>query len=71
MGAPDRQSLPMRKNKINREKVIAALNTTCPSCGYSITPAEVVRIDFERMKCPKCAVVFFGNGTDGQRRKGV
>jgi len=24
----------MHKNKINRAKVMAALNTTCPSCGY-------------------------------------
>jgi len=38
----------MHKNKIDRAKVLAALNTVCPSCGYSITPIEVVRIDFER-----------------------
>jgi hypothetical protein len=37
----------MHKNKINRAQVMAALNTTCPSCGYSISPAEIVRIDFE------------------------
>jgi len=48
----------MQKNKINLEKVLAALNTTCPSCGYSITPAEIVRIDSERMRCPKCGTVF-------------
>jgi predicted RNA-binding Zn-ribbon protein involved in translation (DUF1610 family) len=49
---------PMQKNKINRAKVLAALNTTCPSCGFSISPAEVVRIDFERMRCPKCGAIF-------------
>jgi ribosomal protein S27AE len=49
---------PMHKNKINRAKVLAALNTTCPECGYSISPAEIVRIDFERMKCTKCGLVF-------------
>jgi ribosomal protein S27AE len=49
---------PMHKNKINLEKVLAALNTACPSCGYSISPAEIVRIDFERMKCTKCGSVF-------------
>jgi ribosomal protein S27AE len=48
----------MHKNKINLEKVLAALNVTCPSCGYSISPAEIVRIDFERMKCTKCGAVF-------------
>jgi ribosomal protein S27AE len=46
------------KNKINLEKVIAALNTVCPACGYSITPSEVLRVDFERMRCPKCGAVF-------------
>jgi ribosomal protein S27AE len=53
----------MHKNKINLEKVMAALNTTCPSCGYSISPAEVVRIDFERQKCPKCGSVFAAGGS--------
>ena len=48
----------MHKNRINRGKVMAALNTSCPSCGYSISPAEIVRIDFERQKCPKCGGVF-------------
>jgi ribosomal protein S27AE len=48
----------MHKNKINRAKVLAALNTICPSCGYSITPAEIVRVDAERMRCPKCGSVF-------------
>lgn len=47
----------MQHNKIDREKVVAALNTVCPSCGFSIPPAEVVRIDFERMRCPKCGFV--------------
>ena len=48
----------MHKNKINLAKVLASLNTTCPLCGYSITPAEIVRIDFERQKCPKCGEIF-------------
>ena len=46
------------KNKINLEKVLAALNTTCPACAYSISPAEIVRIDFERMCCTKCGQIF-------------
>jgi predicted RNA-binding Zn-ribbon protein involved in translation (DUF1610 family) len=48
----------VRKNKINLEKVMAALNTVCPNCGHVITPAEIQRIDFELMQCPKCAHVF-------------
>jgi ribosomal protein S27AE len=46
------------KQKINREKVQAALNTLCPKCGYSITPAEIRRVDFDSMKCPKCGESF-------------
>jgi len=46
------------KQKIDREKVQAALNTLCPKCGHSITPAEVLRIDFDRMQCPKCGEKF-------------
>ena len=48
----------MHKNKINLAKVLAALNTVCPSYGYSIAPAEVVRVDTERMRCPKCGSLF-------------
>ena len=48
----------MQKNNINRAKVLAALNTICPSCGLSISPAEIVRIDSTRMRCPKCEHVF-------------
>jgi predicted RNA-binding Zn-ribbon protein involved in translation (DUF1610 family) len=42
------------KQKINRERVQAALNTHCPKCGYSIPPAEIRRIDFDKMQCPAC-----------------
>jgi hypothetical protein len=46
-----------RKQKSNREKVQAALTTLRPKCGYSITPAEIRRVDFDRMKCPKCGEI--------------
>jgi ribosomal protein S27AE len=48
----------MQRKKIDLKKVLECLNTACPSCGYSITPAEIVRIDFERQKCPKCGETF-------------
>ena len=48
----------MRKSKINRAAVMAAQNTACPSCGYSIPPAEIQRVSTEEMKCPKCGSVF-------------
>jgi ribosomal protein S27AE len=48
----------MHKNKIHRADVMAAQNTTCPSCGYSIPPAEIQRVSSEEMKCSKCGSVF-------------
>jgi hypothetical protein len=53
----------MQRKKIDIKKVLASLNTTCPECGYSITPAEIVRIDFERMKYPKCGKIFAAGGS--------
>ena len=43
-----------QKQKINREKVNAALNTQCSKCGCLITPAQILRVDSQRMKCPEC-----------------
>lgn len=47
-----------RSSKIDMAKVMAALDKVCPKCGRTITPAEVRRIDFDRMKCPACGEVF-------------
>jgi hypothetical protein len=52
-----------KARKINLEKVLASLNTICPKCEKVITPAEMQRVDFERMKCPASAELF------AQRRK--
>lgn len=30
------------------------LTTPCPSCGYRVPPSEMVRLDFELMRCPMC-----------------
>ena len=35
----------MRRNKIHRAAVMAAQSTACPSCGYSVSPAEIQPID--------------------------
>jgi hypothetical protein len=35
--------------KVNLEKVQASLDAVCPKCGRMIPPAEVRRIDFERI----------------------
>jgi hypothetical protein len=43
-----------RSRKINLAKVRASLDAVCPKCGKVIPPAEVRRIDFERIEC-RCA----------------
>ena len=50
-----------RSQKIDLAKVQASLNTTCPKCGFTITPDQVKRVDFERMECPKCGEKFQSN----------
>jgi ribosomal protein S27AE len=54
--------MPARK-KINLEKVVASLATRCPHCGYHIPPAEVRRVNFTQMRCPKCGVTFTANAS--------
>lgn len=49
--------MPSRK-KINLEKVRASLDVVCPKCGKLISPAEVRRIDFERIESPACGEQF-------------
>jgi hypothetical protein len=40
------------------QKVQASLDTICPKCGKAISPAEVRRVDFERIECPECGERF-------------
>jgi hypothetical protein len=46
------------RRKINREKVLASMDKVCPKCAQVITPAEVRRIDFERIERPVCGEQF-------------
>jgi ribosomal protein L37AE/L43A len=55
-------TLMVSKAKINREKVLAALNTVCPKCGYSIPPEKIRRIDFSVVECPSCGERFTPGG---------
>jgi predicted RNA-binding Zn-ribbon protein involved in translation (DUF1610 family) len=46
------------KKKINLEIVRASLDTICTKCGHRIGPAEIQRVDFTAVKCPKCGQLF-------------
>jgi predicted RNA-binding Zn-ribbon protein involved in translation (DUF1610 family) len=48
----------VRRNKLDLTKIHASLDAICTGCGYSIPPNEQVRIDSERMRCPKCGNEF-------------
>ena len=49
---------PMPRGKIDLQKVLASLNTTCPKCCHQITPAEIKRVSRDEIECPKCGVQF-------------
>ena len=57
----------VHKNKIDLQKVLAAMNTICPSCGVCISPAEIVRIDSKRMRCLKCGHIFDAGKSPGAK----
>jgi phage FluMu protein Com len=38
--------------------VKASLSTPCPHCGHAIAPAELRRVDFEQVRCPRCKQAF-------------
>jgi predicted RNA-binding Zn-ribbon protein involved in translation (DUF1610 family) len=46
------------RKKLDRAKIMAALDRACPKCGYVITPAEIQRLDSETMLCPMCGKEF-------------
>jgi ribosomal protein S27AE len=52
-----------RGKQINLEKVLACLDAVCPKCHHVIPPAEIRRLDFDRMKCPACGEAFVPSRT--------
>ena len=48
--------MPSRK-KIDLQKVLTSLNTTCPKCGRVIEQ-EIVHLNFGPMVCQECGYVF-------------
>ena len=49
--------MPTRR-KLDWGKIKAAMNVPCLHCGASIAPDQQTRVDFQRMKCPKCDKIF-------------
>ncbi len=58
-----------RSRKINRDKVQASLDTPCPKCGLSISPAMIRRVDFDRVECPKWGEKFAAGAGPAVRSK--
>jgi predicted RNA-binding Zn-ribbon protein involved in translation (DUF1610 family) len=44
--------------KIDWDKVLTTLKTTCTKCGRVIKPNEIKSTDFEKMICPACGAIF-------------
>jgi ribosomal protein S27AE len=53
----------MPRKKIDLKKVLACLDAVCPNCQRVIPPAEIRRLDFDRMKCPACGEAFVPSRT--------
>lgn len=43
--------------KIDWDKVLTPLKTTCGKCGRVIRPNEIKTAHFERMICPACGAI--------------
>jgi len=42
------------RRKINLEAIRATLDLICPKCQAEIEPSQILRINFEEIKCPHC-----------------
>ncbi len=57
------------KENIDLAAVRACLDTVCAKCGHHIPPAEVQRIDFDKMKCPACGKTFKPRKIEREQRQ--
>jgi hypothetical protein len=48
----------------------ADLATICTACQYPIPPSEIVHVDGERLRCPKCEAEFVPARKGGWRQLG-
>jgi hypothetical protein len=64
----EQQSIKPRPNatlaEINLDEVQASLDAVCPKSGALIPPADVRRIDFDRIECPACGERFVSGPID-------
>lgn len=49
--------MPSRR-KLNPEKIVSRLMTTCPHCKAKNPPEEIMHVDMEHLECPKCGKRF-------------
>lgn len=60
----ERQILLMRSRRVDPKSL--DLTTPCPLCGYRIPPAEILRVGYHLVKCPRCQQTF--DEMDGQEK---
>lgn len=50
----------------NRKEFLNSLDlsTECTECGYKIHPAELLYVDEQKVRCPKCGKDFLPKGSD-------
>lgn len=54
-----------RRSKYNLEAIRAAGNVECPQCNATLSPADYLRLDGERLRCGKCGKDFAPKPKDG------
>jgi predicted RNA-binding Zn-ribbon protein involved in translation (DUF1610 family) len=52
-----------RRSRTDVNKIRESLVTICTECGHAITPMELVRVDFEHVRCPMCGKEFVPRGS--------
>jgi ribosomal protein S27AE len=43
-----------RRSKLTRDAIRSVGNVECPQCRTILSPAEYLRVDYERLRCGKC-----------------
>jgi hypothetical protein len=51
-----------RRSKRDIESLRSVGNETCPHCDATLSPAEYLRVDSERLRCARCGKGFHPGG---------